>query len=186
MTGEPVLAVEVAGPDGAWWSTSWYPVRHLDTGVCTSVVVVATDPTGSAAARSSLRRTARMLQRSLLPAELPATEEVEVAARYTPGAADSDDGGDVGGDWYDVIALGAGRLALVIGDVMGRGVLAAAVMGQLRTAARTCARLDLRPGEVLDVLDGLLRDLDMDAVATCVYAVFDPHHRELRMASAGT
>jgi anti-sigma regulatory factor (Ser/Thr protein kinase) len=112
---------------------------------------------------------------------LPATEELEVAVRYVAGAADT----AVGGDWYDVISLGAGRLALVVGDVMGRGVPAAAVMGQLRTAARTCARLDLRPGEVLDVLDGVLRDLDQDAIATCVYAVFDPHTRELRLASAG-
>ena len=129
----------------------------------------------------SLRRTALTLQRSLLPAELPSTAELEVAGRYLAGAGDC----EVGGDWYDVIALGGGRLAVVIGDVMGRGVPAAALMGQLRTAARTCARLDLRPGEVLDVLDGLLRDLDEDSIATCVYAAFDPHTRELRLASAG-
>ena len=121
------------------------------------------------------------LQRSLLPTEVPSIEELEVAARYVAGAADT----EVGGDWYDVIALGAGRLAIVIGDVMGRGVPAAALMGQLRTAARTCARLDLHPGEVLDVLDGLLRDLDPDTIATCVYATFDPHTRELQLASAG-
>lgn len=132
-------------------------------------------------AAESLRRTALTLQRSLLPAQVPSTEELEVAVRYAAGAADT----DVGGDWYDVIEIGAGRLALVIGDVMGRGVPAAAVMGQLRTAARTCARLDLRPGEVLDVLDGLLRDLDQDAIATCLYAAFDPYTRELRLASAG-
>jgi anti-sigma regulatory factor (Ser/Thr protein kinase) len=132
-------------------------------------------------AAASLRRTAMTLQRSLLPTRVPASEELDVGVRYAAGALD----GDVGGDWYDVIALGAGRLALVIGDVMGRGVPAAAVMGQLRTAARTCARLDLRPGEVLDVLDGVLRDLDDDAIATCAYAVFDPHSRELRLASAG-
>lgn len=121
------------------------------------------------------------LQRSLLPAQIPSTEELEVAARYAAGAADT----DVGGDWYDVVALGGGRLAVIIGDVMGRGVPAAAVMGQLRTGARTCARLDLRPSEVLDVLDGLLRDLDQDSIATCIYGVFDPHARELRLASAG-
>ena len=68
---------------------------------------------------------------------------------------------------------------------MGRGVPAAAVMGQLRTAVRTCARLDLRPGEVLDVLDGLLCELDDDAIATRIYAAFDPHTRELCLASAG-
>ena len=129
----------------------------------------------------ALRRTALALQRSLLPSVVPSTEELEVVARYSPGAPDV----EVGGDWYDVIALGAGRIAVVVGDVMGRGVPAAAVMGQLRTAARTCARLDLRPGEAVDVLDGLLGDLDPDAIATVVYAAFDPHTRELRLASAG-
>ena len=129
----------------------------------------------------SLQRTALTLQRSLLPAQVPSTEEIEVAVRYSAGAADT----EVGGDWYDVIALGGGRLAIVIGDVMGRGVPAAALMGQLRTATRTCARLDLRPGEVLDVLDGLLRDLDEDTIATCIYAAFEPHTRELVLASAG-
>ena len=129
----------------------------------------------------SLQRTALTLQRSLLPAQVPSTAELEVAARYAAGAGDC----EVGGDWYDVIALGGGRLAIVIGDVMGRGVPAAALMGQLRTATRTCARLDLRPGEVLDVLDGLLRDLDEDTIATCIYAAFDPHTRELVLASAG-
>lgn len=132
-------------------------------------------------AGDSLRRTALTLQRSLLPARVPSTDELEVAVRYLAGTGDS----EVGGDWYDVIPLGAGRLGIVIGDVMGRGVPAAALMGQLRTAARTCARLDLRPGEVLDVLDGLLRDLDQDSIATCVYAAFDPHTRQLVLASAG-
>ena len=184
-TGEPVLAVEVSGVDDrgttSHWTTGWYPVPDPLTGGCAGVAVVATDITEVVDEGESLRRTAMTLQRSLLPAKLPSTEELEVAVRYVAGAKDT----EVGGDWYDVIALGAGRLALVVGDVMGRGVPAAAVMGQLRTAARTCARLDLRPGEVLDVLDGVLRDLDQDAIATCVYAVFDPHTRDLRLASAG-
>jgi PAS domain S-box-containing protein len=175
-TGSAVLAVELGGvhEDGgrSHWTTSWYPVPDPLTGHCTGVAVVATDITGVVDQGESLRRTAMTLQRSLLPARVPSTEELEVAARYVAGVADT----EVGGDWYDVIALGAGRLALVVGDVMGRGVPAAAVMGQLRTAARTCARLDLRPGEVLDVLDGVLRDLDPEAIATCVYAVFDPTH----------
>jgi hypothetical protein len=128
---------------------------------------------------SALRRTAMSLQRSLLPARLPVSEELDVAVRYAAGAA------DVAGDWYDVIALGGGRLALVIGDVMGRGVPAAAADGPLRTAARTCARLDLRPGEGARRARRLLCDLDLDAIATCVYAVFDPGTRELRQASAG-
>ena len=144
-------------------------------------MTVAPPAASAAEERDSLRRTALTLQRSLLPAGVPSTDELEVAARYAAGAGDC----EVGGDWYDVVPLGGGRLAIVIGDVMGRGVPAAALMGQLRTAARTCARLDLRPGEVLDVLDGLLRDLDQDSIATCVYAAFDPHSRELVLASAG-
>ena len=181
-SGEPVLGVEVdaASTPPSHWTTGWYPMHGADDEVV-GVAVVATDITDVAEAGASLKRTALTLQRSLLPAEVPSTEELEVAVRYSAGAADT----EVGGDWYDVIEIGAGRLAMVIGDVMGRGVLAAAVMGQLRTSARTCARLDLRPGEVVDVLDGVLRDLDEDAIATCVYAAFDPHTRELRLAVAG-
>jgi anti-sigma regulatory factor (Ser/Thr protein kinase) len=180
-TGEPVLAVELAVGRGGRWSTGWHPVPDPLTGACTGVALVATPLAAPVDEGASLRRTAMRLQRSLLPEAMPSTEELEVAVRYAAGAS----GTQVGGDWYDVISLGAGRLALVVGDVMGRGVPAAAVMGQLRTAARTCARLDLRPAEVLDVLDGVLRDLDEDAIATCAYAVFDPHTRELRLASAG-
>lgn len=178
-SGEAVLGVEVES-GSTHWTTGWYPVRGA-AGEVVGVAVVATDITDVVEAGASLKRTAMTLQRSLLPAEVPSTEELEVAVRYSAGAADT----EVGGDWYDVLEVGAGRLAMVIGDVMGRGVPAAAVMGQLRTAARTCARLDLRPGEVVDVLDGVLRDLDEDAIATCLYAAFDPHTRELRLAVAG-
>jgi anti-sigma regulatory factor (Ser/Thr protein kinase) len=180
-TGVPVVGVELSH-GGSHWSTGWHPVPDPLTGACVGVALVATDASEAVAARASLRRTALTLQRSLLPATLPSTEELEVAGRYVAGGATDS---DVGGDWYDVIPLGAGRVAVVIGDVMGRGVPAAAVMGQLRTAARTCARLDLRPAEVLDVLDALLRDLDQDAIATCAYGAFDPHTRQLRLASAG-
>lgn len=181
-SGEPVLGVEVEseGTPPTHWTTGWYPVRGAADEVV-GVAVVATDITNVVEAGAALKRTALTLQRSLLPAKVPSTEELEVAVRYSAGAADT----EVGGDWYDVIEVGAGRLAMVIGDVMGRGVPAAAVMGQLRTAARTCARLDLQPGEVVNVLDGVLRDLDEYAIATCLYGVFDPHTRELRLAVAG-
>ncbi|MFP5219188.1 MAG: SpoIIE family protein phosphatase [Actinomycetes bacterium] len=186
--GQPRLGVEFAGvPDGdgsmTHWTTSWYPVRDGDAVV--GVAVLATDVTDLVLAGEAQRDTALTLQRSLLPDALPASEELEVAARYAAGGAET----EVGGDWYDVIPLGAGRMALVIGDVMGRGVRAAAVMGQLRTTVRTCARLDLRPVEVLEVLDGLVADLPGSSfdvhIATCGYAVFDPHARELELASAG-
>ncbi|CAM5631589.1 PPM-type phosphatase domain-containing protein OS=Streptomyces paromomycinus OX=92743 GN=GKJPGBOP_04464 PE=4 SV=1 [Streptomyces rimosus subsp. rimosus] len=102
------------------------------------------------AAEARQRAAAVTLQRSLLPQELEQPDDLRVAATYQPGGTDA----AVGGDWYDVITLGAGRTALVIGDVMGRGVRAAAVMGQLRTAVRAYARLDLPPHEVLQLLDG--------------------------------
>jgi len=127
------------------------------------------------------REAAVTLQRSLLPQALEQPDDLRVAALYQPGGADA----AVGGDWYDVITLGGGRTALVIGDVMGRGMRAAAVMGQLRTAVRAYARLDLPPHEVLQLLDGLATEIDPTQIATCVYAVFDPNEQHLTYASAG-
>ncbi|MGW7440956.1 ATP-binding SpoIIE family protein phosphatase [Streptomyces sp. NPDC054849] len=127
------------------------------------------------------REAAVTLQRSLLPQELEQPDDLRIAATYQPGGTEA----AVGGDWYDVITLGAGRTALVIGDVMGRGVRAAAVMGQLRTAVRAYARLDLPPHEVLQLLDGLAAEIDASQIATCVYAVHDPNEGLLVYASAG-
>ncbi len=121
------------------------------------------------------------LQRSLLPRTAFDLEHLEVATYYRAGV----EGTQVGGDWYDVIELGGGRTALVVGDVMGRGVRAAAVMGQLRAAVRAYARLDLPPADLLESLDGLVRDIGEDQIVTCIYAVFDPADRCLRFANAG-
>jgi PAS domain S-box-containing protein len=121
------------------------------------------------------------LQRSLLPEQLPETPSLETAAVYQPAAQD----GSVGGDWYDVIALPCGRVGLVMGDVMGRGVHAAALMGQVRAAVRAYAAQDLPPGELLGHLDGLVRGLADDVLVTCVYAVYDPVEESLCMANAG-
>ncbi|GHA96418.1 MULTISPECIES: ATP-binding SpoIIE family protein phosphatase [Streptomyces] len=152
------------------------------------VLVYVTDVTDHAEAaerlRASERRhrdTAVTLQRSLLPQELEQPDDLRIAATYQPGGTDA----AVGGDWYDVITLGAGRTALVIGDVMGRGVRAAAVMGQLRTAVRAYARLDLPPHEVLQLLDVLAAEIDASQIATCAYAVHDPNEGHLVYASAG-
>jgi serine phosphatase RsbU (regulator of sigma subunit)/anti-sigma regulatory factor (Ser/Thr protein kinase) len=127
------------------------------------------------------REAAVTLQRSLLPQKLEQPDDLRVAATYQPGGADA----AVGGDWYDVITLGGGRTALVIGDVMGRGMRAAAVMGQLRTAVRAYARLDLPPHEVLQLLDGIASEIDAMQIATCLYAVFDPSEQSVTYASAG-
>lgn len=124
---------------------------------------------------------ALILQRSLLPPGDPEAAGLDIACRYLPGT----DATEVGGDWFDVIELPGHRTALVIGDVMGRGVRAAAVMGQLRTAVRAYARLDLPPHEVLQLLDGLAAEIDASQIATCVYAVHDPNEGRLVYASAG-
>ncbi|MEV0262959.1 SpoIIE family protein phosphatase [Streptomyces sp. NPDC050617] len=152
------------------------------------VLVFAADVTDQIESAERLRASERRqreaavtLQRSLLPQELEQPDDLRVAATYQPGGTDA----AVGGDWYDVITLGAGRTALVIGDVMGRGVRAAAVMGQLRTAVRAYARLDLPPHEVLQLLDGLAAEIDASQIATCVYAVHDPNEGRLVYASAG-
>ncbi|MEP6697942.1 MAG: ATP-binding SpoIIE family protein phosphatase [Pseudonocardiales bacterium] len=128
-----------------------------------------------------LRAEALTLQRSIMPDSTLQPEELAVCARYLPGV----EGTEVGGDWYDVIALGAGRVGLVIGDVMGRGVRAAAVMGQLRTAIRAYSRLDIPPGELLSLLDGLVAELKDEQIVTCVYAVFDPATKVMTLANAG-
>jgi serine phosphatase RsbU (regulator of sigma subunit)/anti-sigma regulatory factor (Ser/Thr protein kinase) len=98
------------------------------------------------------RDTAVELQQSLLPGSPPEIAELEIAFTYLPGAQ----GTQVGGDWFDVIPLAAGRVALVIGDVMGRGIRAAAIMGQLRTAVRAYAVMDLPPGQIMHLLNRLV------------------------------
>ncbi|WP_159323664.1 SpoIIE family protein phosphatase [Streptomyces tendae] len=135
--------------------------------------------------------TALALQRSLLPRRVHGGTAMEVAARYLP--ADPEEG--VGGDWFDVIGLPGGRLALVVGDVVGHGVNAAATMGRLGMAIRTLADLDLPPGEVLTRLDRTFIRLTEDEEeggreiatmsATCVYAVYDPATRRCTLALAG-
>jgi signal transduction histidine kinase/DNA-binding response OmpR family regulator len=121
------------------------------------------------------------LQASLLPAHAFDPDHLQIATYYRAGV----EGTQVGGDWYDVIELGAGRTALVLGDVMGRGVQAAAVMGQLRSAVRAYSRLDLPPADVLEHLDAAVRELGSDQIVTCVYAVYDPGERTLTYANAG-
>ncbi|MCU1602653.1 MAG: histidine kinase [Frankiales bacterium] len=138
----------------------------------------------TAAAREAAAREhsiADELQSSLLPQRTFDPDHLDVATYYKAGVA----GTQVGGDWYDVIELGAGRTALVMGDVMGRGVRAAAVMGQLRSATRAYAQLDLPPADVLENLDIAVRELGEDQIVTCVYAVYDPSDRTLTYANAG-
>ncbi|WP_043457304.1 ATP-binding SpoIIE family protein phosphatase [Streptomyces fulvoviolaceus] len=137
--------------------------------------------------------TALTLQRSLLPQHTAEQSAVEVACRYLPAGARA----GVGGDWYDVIPLSGARVALVVGDVVGHGIHAAATMGRLRTAVRTLADMDLPPDELLTHLDDVVLRLsaeasadpaveaDGDIGATCLYAVYDPVSRHCTLARAG-
>ncbi|NED81499.1 SpoIIE family protein phosphatase [Streptomyces sp. SID11233] len=154
---------------------------------------------------------ALILQRSLLPPGDPEAAGLDIACRYLPGNTAT----EVGGDWFDVIELPGHRTALVVGDVMGRGLRAAVAMGELRTAVRTLALLDLEPAEVLSALDEVARglgtpggstssdgtggaqwpsraahksreaDLSEVYLATCIYAVYDPVTRRCTFANAG-
>ncbi|WP_055593433.1 MULTISPECIES: ATP-binding SpoIIE family protein phosphatase [Streptomyces] len=184
-SGKPRTVKSRKAPDGRSYTFTCTPVTQGDG---SGVLVFATDVTDHAEAAERLRaserrqrETAVTLQRSLLPQELEEPDDLRVAATYHPGGTEA----AVGGDWYDVITLGGGRTALVIGDVMGRGVRAAAVMGQLRTAVRAYARLDLPPHEVLQLLDGLATEIDANQIATCAYAIHDPNEGTLVHASAG-
>ena len=129
------------------------------------------------------------LQRSLLPRGLPELSALDVAHRYLPARA------GVGGDWFDVIELSGARVALVVGDVVGHGLHAAATMGRLRTAVHNFATLDLPPDELLARLDDLVARLDREQVelddeetilgATCLYVIYDPASGTCSMARAG-
>jgi PAS domain S-box-containing protein len=140
------------------------------------------------------REAALVLQRSLLPHRLPEQDAVEVTACYRP----ADELTGLGGDWYDLIPLSGARVALVVGEVPGHGIGAAAAMGRLRTAVRTLAALDLPPEEVLGHLDDLVaraardegaevetEDTDSARGSGCVYVVYDPVDGQCTMAAAG-
>ncbi|MGQ0678311.1 MAG: SpoIIE family protein phosphatase [Actinomycetota bacterium] len=124
---------------------------------------------------------AETLQRSLLPASFPEIPGLRVAARYLPGAA----GVAVGGDWYDLFALAGGRLGVAVGDVEGRGLAAAATMGQLRVALRAHARETNDPAAVLDRVNQLVEELEATYMATVVFAVVEADLGSLRFCNAG-
>ncbi|MGH3375701.1 MAG: SpoIIE family protein phosphatase [Actinoallomurus sp.] len=126
-------------------------------------------------------RAAKELQKTMLPDAPPLVAGAQICYRYVP----ANEAVRVGGDWFDAIPLPGGRLALVVGDVMGHGLTSAAIMGQFRTAVRTLAAQDLPPGQVLRQLDDLARRLGDDYIATCIYVVYDPVARRCEVANAG-
>jgi PAS domain S-box-containing protein len=114
------------------------------------------------------RHVALTLQKALMGTP-PCIPEIETAHRYLPATG----GAGVGGDWFDLIPLGAGRAGVFVGDVMGRGLEAAAVMGQLRSAARSLAKTQLPPQQLMQALDAFATDLPQQLI-TCCYLVVDP------------
>ncbi|MGW7421710.1 SpoIIE family protein phosphatase [Streptomyces sp. NPDC054813] len=198
--------------DSGMHSLMVVPIRTRHTSLGTAVFVRTEDPapfqeddlllaeglvSRTALALDNARRYARersaalTLQRSLLPQRVVQGTAIETASRYLP--ADVDNG--VGGDWFDVIPLSGARTALVVGDVVGHGINAAATMGRLRTVVHALADLDLPPDELLSHLDDTVRRLAMEDAdsqdptcvtgATCLYAVYDPITRKCTMARAG-
>lgn len=125
--------------------------------------------------------TAITLQRSLLPRHIPQVAGLDIAYRYQPASQTA----EVGGDWFDVIPLKGGQVALVVGDVTGHSIHAAATMGQLRTTTAALARLGCPPGEIMAQLSGVVADHGEEAGATCLYAQYDPASRRCRFTSAG-
>jgi PAS domain S-box-containing protein len=126
-------------------------------------------------------RTAEMLQRSLLPERLPDIEGLELVPRYLPASA----GAAIGGDWYDALERPDGRVALVVGDVVGHGLRAAATMGQLRNAFRAYGLVEASPAEVVARINRLVTSGVEEAMATVLYLVLDRETGEVTFTSAG-
>jgi hypothetical protein len=153
-----------------------------DADAATAVRLAADTGTGIANAVTLMRHRiiADTLQNSLLAAEPKAPEGLDVTARCLPAC-----GQTVGGDWYDLVTLPAGRSGLIVGEVMGHGPEAAAVMAQLRAAAHALAQLDLEPAELLGQLDRVTATLRRPTLATCVYAIIDPAGQSCTLSAAG-
>ncbi|RNL70166.1 SpoIIE family protein phosphatase [Streptomyces sp. I6] len=166
------------------------PFGDTDLALAAELVTKAALHLGNACSFARERTVARALQQGLMPGRPPELTAVDTACAYLPESA--------GGDWYDVIPLSGARAALVVGDVAGHGIEAAATMGQLRTALRTLALQDLEPGELLGRLDetaafltrtrspvGQGDETTHDHLATCVCVVYDPVSRVCTAARAG-
>ncbi|MEU7075115.1 SpoIIE family protein phosphatase [Streptomyces narbonensis] len=129
---------------------------------------------------SQVQEIALTLQRALLPTNLATSPSLRIAHRYLPGSHLT----EVGGDWYDVIDLPGGQVALVVGDVMGHGVPAAAAMGRLRITAKALARQNLEPDDLLMELDACVQEAGIE-LATCLYIHYDPATGRAHIANAG-
>jgi PAS domain S-box-containing protein len=181
LVGVPLLAGD--RPLGALEVGTLFPRTFSEEDV--DLLQLAADRAALAIERVRLlerqQRIAEELQRSLLPQSLPAIPGLAMAARYLPGGA----GTRVGGDWYDTVPLPGGRVALVIGDVAGRGVDAAAMMGQLRSAVRAYILEGSTPGLALERLNRFMLSLAWDSMATACVLLLEPATGRLAFANAG-
>ncbi|MER6254993.1 SpoIIE family protein phosphatase [Streptomyces sp. NPDC001584] len=171
---------QVLGALGLLRTRNPLPFDHDDVTLAHELATRAAIAIDNARWYQHATETALTLQRHLLPQPPPRSAGLQIAYRYQPAAAAS----GIGGDWFDAIPQPKDKTALVVGDVMGHGVHAAATMGQLRTATRTLADLGLDPARVLLHLDHITAELD-GTIATCVYATWDPHRSRCRVALAG-
>jgi PAS domain S-box-containing protein len=150
-----------------------------------ALLQVAADRAATAIGNARLyereRSVAETLQRSLLPKRLPSSPAAALGARYLPAVS----GMEIGGDWYDAAELPDGKLALIVGDVVGHGVVAAGVMGQVRNALRAFAFDGHGPSSALERLNNVVHAVDEGDMTTLVYLVFDPTTRTARFTSAG-
>ncbi|MFG2292824.1 SpoIIE family protein phosphatase [Streptomyces sp. NPDC048603] len=181
----------VLGVVNFWRSEKPEPFDEDDVSLAVELVARAAVSMDNARRYTREHALAETLQRSLLPRALPEQSAVDMAHFYLPAQS------GVGGDWFDVIPLPGSRVALVVGDVVGHGLHAAATMGRLRTAVHNFSSLDLPPDEILARLDDLVQRIDHDRDdtgsgsdggvlgATCLYAVYDPVSRLCTMARAG-
>ena len=172
-----------SGPQGVLWLGLAEP-RELDEEERAFLDACAAQ-TALALERSRLyeqtRDVASSLQRSLLAAPPPSDPRFEVATRYLPAVEHL----EVGGDWHDAFTLADDRVAIVVGDVVGRGLAAASAMGQLRSAVRALAGAGGRPAEILGHLDTFVEQVDAARFATLAYAEVDPATGEVACAMAG-
>ncbi|MFD7499076.1 SpoIIE family protein phosphatase [Streptomyces sp. NPDC059832] len=179
----------ILGMANFWRSEKPQPFEEDDLSLAEELVARAAVSVDNARRYTREHAMAVTLQRSLLPRALPEQSALDVAHRYLPALS------GVSGDWFDVIPLPGSRVALVVGDVVGHGLHAAATMGRLRTAVHNFSTLDLPPDEILSHLDDLIGRIDQEEAesgadagvigATCVYVIYDPVSRHCTMARAG-
>ncbi|MFD0532007.1 SpoIIE family protein phosphatase [Kitasatospora arboriphila] len=179
----------VLGTIAAWRIDRPEPFDDADAALLAEIATHASLSVDNARRYAREHRAAVALQQRLLPRAATRTSALETAGRYLPAT----DGVEIGGDWFDTILLPSLRVALVVGDVIGHGLHAAATMGRLRTAVQTLADLELPPDELLTRLDELVARLAAEADpahrdtigATCLFALYDPVGRQCTLASAG-